>query len=372
MTVGRLWVLARLVVVCALVTSAEACSDEGERGTSLGNGTATETTRGVDNRTTTTAGPCRADASLQPGTQRLTVTTGSDDREVERVIPPAFDGTQRLPLIVDLHGFTSTIDQQDLFTGLPAAAAERGYLLLTPQAEDATVPIGDGRLSAPFWNIYPDLDDALVGARNDVGFLAGLIDDAVTELCADASRIYLTGFSNGAGMTAVLACELSGRIAAIAPVSGFNLAADCPDLEPVSVIAFHGDADPLVAYAGGSAARRPIDSPPVEVRTSQFAEVAGCSPEPIVSNPFEDIALREWAGCEPGSDVELYTVLGGGHTWPGMLNYVDPADLGELGDATRLAELAGIELAAIAGHMTTNLEATSVMLDFFDDHPLPA
>lgn len=288
------------------------------------------------------------------------------------MVPLASAEVERLPLIVDLHGFTSTIDQQDLFSGLPEAAAVRGYLLLTPQAEDAVVPIGDGELSAPFWNIYPDQGEALSGTLDDVAFLKGLIDDAVSKLCADPSRIYLTGFSNGAGMTAVLACELGGRLAAIAPVSGFNLAADCPDLDAVSVIAFHGDTDPLVAYQGGSAARRPIASPPVEARVAQFAAAAACEAEPVVSNPFPDVVLRQWPACEQGVDVQLYTVLGGGHTWPGMLNYVDPAELGELGDATRLAQLAGVELAAIAGHMTTNLEATSVMLDFFDSHSRPA
>jgi hypothetical protein len=54
-----------------------------------------------------------------------------------------------------------------------------------------------------------------------------------------------------------------------------------------------------------------------------------------------------------------------------MLNYVDSEKLAEItsGDQ-RLVELADVDLAEVAGHMTVNVEATSTMLDFFDEHSL--
>jgi polyhydroxybutyrate depolymerase len=184
--------------------------------------------------------------------------------EVERAVLPTYDGTTPRPLIVDLHGFTSTIEQQNLFSDLPAQAADRGYLVLTPQAESATLTISGEQIRAPFWNVSQGLSAEVPDALDDVAFLTQLIDTTTSEFCVDDARIYVTGFSNGAGMAATLACDLPGRIAAIAPVSGVNVAAQCDDLEAVSVIAFHGDADPLVEYGGGSAAGVDIGNPSVE------------------------------------------------------------------------------------------------------------
>src|SRR5690606_34418835 len=138
-------------------------------------------------------------------------------------------------------------------------------------------------------------------------FLTELIDATVSELCVDEDRIYVTGNSNGAGMSATLACARRGRIAAIAPVSGVNLAAPCDDLEPVSVIAFHGDEDPLVPYEGERAEGTGASNPSVEARMAELAAAAGCASEPVTSSPFDDVTLRRWTGCHEGVDVELYT-----------------------------------------------------------------
>ncbi len=321
------------------------------------------------------ASGCGVDGQPDPGTERLEVTDDGPNRgglrEIERVIPDAYDGTTPQPLILSLHGFTSNIDQIDLFSGLPAAADSRGFVLLTPQALPATLPIGDTEIDAPFWNVLPEQTKDIDGVHDDIGFLLGLIDDTVSDLCIDPDRIYVTGNSNGAGMAAALACAGPGRFAAIAPVSGINLAGTCDDLAPVSVITFHGDADPLVDYEGGSAVSAELDVPSVPDQAGAFASAAGCDPGPATSKPYEDIEETRWSACAPGLDVELYTVLGGGHTWPGMLNYVDPARLSALGDTQKLAEVAGVDLAEIAGHMTTSIEATNEMLDFFEAHPRP-
>lgn len=336
---------------------------------------------------------CDSDRPARPGTEVLTVDgdrsepgdgdetgdrndpdevdepgDGDETREVERVIPASYDGVEPAPLLLSLHGFTSNIEQIDLFSDLPGQAAERGYVLLTPQALPATVPIGEDTIEAPFWNVLPEQARAMEGAHDDLTFLSDLIDDTIAELCIDVDRVHATGNSNGAGMAAALACQGDDRIAAIAPVSGVNLAGGCDDPDEVSVIAFHGDADPLVAYEGGSAASLDLDVPSVPYAVASFAEAGGCEEQPAVSKPFDDIQLSLWAGCDAGIGVELYTVLGGGHTWPGMLNYVEAAKLSALGESQELAKLAGLDLGEIAGHMTTSIEATELMLDFFDEH----
>lgn len=356
--VRRLFVL--LVVASTLVG---ACADDDDTGA------AQHADGGADTTTTTARSNGCGSSSVVAGTERLEVGHDGTTRQVERVIPPAYDGQEPLPLIVSLHGFTSTIEQQDLFSGLPEMAAERGYVLLTPQGADATLPVGGQEITAPFWNIRPDETTGVDGAQDDVGFLTELIDSTVEDLCIDADRVYVTGNSNGAGMASVLACAMPGRLAAIAPVSGINLASPCPELEPVSVVAFHGDADPLVPYEGEQAAGVDLGNPPVEDAVASFASAARCSEAPSREALFDDVQLQRWPDCRPGFDVELYTVVGGGHTWPGMLNYIDAARLRELAEGMDLPAAAGVDVAAIAGHMTLNVEATTAMLDFFDAHP---
>jgi poly(3-hydroxybutyrate) depolymerase len=84
--------------------------------------------------------------------------------------------------------------------------------------------------------------------------------------------------------------------------------------------------------------------------------------------PFEDVEYLQWVNCAEGIDVELYRVLGGGHTWPGMLNHLDAEQLGALANSQSLVDAADLDVAEIAGHMTRNIEATQLMMDFFDDH----
>lgn len=348
------------LLALAIVLLASACTDD-----TTDDARSDATTPGTDAPVDCTAG-----ALVPAGTERLTVESGGVTREVERVVPPGYDGARPHPLILSLHGFTSNIEQQDLFSGLPEAAAARGYVLLTPQAAEATLPIGGQQISAPYWNIRPEGSAAIPGAQDDIVFLTRLIDSTLDELCIDPARVYVTGNSNGAGMAATLACALPGRLAAIAPVSGINLAATCPDLQPVSVVAFHGDADPLVPYEGGSAANVELGNPPVESAVGEFARAAECQERPESEFLFSDITLWRWKDCRPGVAVELYTVLGGGHTWPGMLNYVDAERLSRLAQSQELVAVADLDVGAIAGHMTVNIEATEVMLDFFDQHRL--
>lgn len=161
--------------------------------------------------------------------------------------------------------------------------------------------------------------------------------------------------SNGGGLSTVLACS-TDRFAAIAPVAGANLAAGCQPSAPVGISAVHGDADIVVAYDS------PIATVPDAV--AAFAVAAGCADEPVVSQPFPDIEVTAWEGCGQ-TTVELTTVLGGGHTWPGR-DLVD-----EIG-AEGIAAVAGArgmtseQLLAILGGMTTNVDPTQRALDHFD------
>ncbi|MFG1815174.1 alpha/beta hydrolase family esterase [Kribbella sp. NPDC049174] len=87
---------------------------------------------------------------------------------------------------------------------------------------------------------------------DDVKFTADLLDKLEGELCVDTDAVYAAGKSNGAGFTAILACELADRIAAIAPVAGafYQPGKRCAPSRPVPVLDIHGTGDTTIPSGG--------------------------------------------------------------------------------------------------------------------------
>lgn len=351
-----------LALALALVVAVVGCTDdEGGSGEDAGS----------DGDAPADCTPAReADA----GTERRTIEVDGTEREADVAVPEGYDGTTAAPLIVDLHGFTSTIEDQTLLSNLPEAGGERGYVVVTPQALETDLPVGDGG-AFTFWNVTVVTDggeaevEGGLDAADDLGFIDALLTQVEGELCIDADRVYATGMSNGAGMAMALACTDPSRWAAVAPVAAVNMTTSCPADGPISTIAFHGDADPLVDYEGGTVAGFELGNPSVADRMAELAALGGCDPEPD-TEVVEDVARERWEGCEPGVGVELYTVLGGGHTWPGVTTYRSEEELAPDPDAA--SPLGDGEATEPAGNETTNIVATELILDFFDAHPRPA
>lgn len=185
-----------------------------------------------------------------------------------------------------------------------------------------------------------------MAAPDDVAFTNALIDHLEQTLCIDPTRVYSTGISNGAGMSTLLGCRIPNRLAAIAPVAGINLVAACPKGIPVSVIAFHGTADPTVAYQGGhtSDSLAGLPEAPVPTSVAVWGKRARCNPKPTIRKATPHVQLTNYQGCAPGTNVELYTIVGGGHTWPGSI------DLAYLGNTTHEINAADLILAFFARH----------------------
>ena len=165
---------------------------------------------------------------------------------------------------------------------------------------------------------------------DDVGFLSALLDKLIKEKGADPQRIYVTGMSNGALMANCLACESSDRIAAAAPVAGslsVRLSGYCAPKVPVPILMINGDQDPLVPYQGGDikflwAKRGKVL--PVQQAAEEWAMKNGCDLGRVKVTELPDrdpndgtTVTRTFYGAEnPEGEVLLYTVHGGGHTWP--------------------------------------------------------
>jgi poly(3-hydroxybutyrate) depolymerase len=149
---------------------------------------------------------------------------------------------------------------------------------------------------------------------------------------------------------------------------------DCGAEQLTPVLAVHGDADPLAPYDGGDVFGFPLDLPAAEVQLTELAVLGGCGADPEVETLGEDVEHRTWTGCDGEADVELYTVLGGAHTWPGseLLGQVAAAepspDDDPAGQALAAESALGFDLDQILGDPTETIDATMLALDFFDRH----
>lgn len=269
---------------------------------------------------------------VYPGVETKSVDFDGAPREYRIATPTVEPSRGRgLPLILNFHGFRSNAVQQAVYSQLEEKGPAAGFVVITPQ----------GTGPSAFWNILPN-----VPKPDDVAYTETLIDAAREQTCIDPARVYATGISNGGGMSTLLACELSNRIAAVAPVAGVNLVQPCPRGRPISVLAFHGEADAVVPFAGGKpAVGTAIETPPVEDAVAAFAERDGCRARPVERTIGTEVRRVSYRGCDRGTDVELYSVTNGGHTWPGSL------------DVPRL------------GHVTQDVNAADLILDFFAAHP---
>ena len=268
--------------------------------------------------------------------------TGSTERTYRLHVPSSYDGGQATPLLFNFHGFTSNAFDQDIYSQLPQTAETEGFILVTPQGT-----LNDDGLA--FWNSSQNPPPA----PDDVGFVDQLLTSLQSQLCIDPARVFSTGISNGGFMSSRLACVLSGRIAAIAPVAGTTFPGSC-DARPVPVIAFHGTNDLLVSLG-------PIENTAIPGWASHNACTGPTEQDPLAGTA--GVRLVRYDGCDGGATVELYVVFdvdtvtagdqGGGHTWPGSTLVLPPA------------------FKDLLGQTTQEISANALMWDFFLAHPLP-
>jgi polyhydroxybutyrate depolymerase len=307
--------------------------------------TAPTTAPSVTSTPAPTATPLADARPVEAGTRERQLDYDGRERGYLLHIPPAYDGTTPLPVVLVFHGGGGSGNNAIKQTHFDRVADANGFI--------AVFPHGSGLLRRILltWNAGNCCGWAVENEVDDVGFVRALIRELTSTLAVDARRIYATGLSNGAMMSYLLGCEAADLIAAIGPVAGAQNSPDCAPSSQLSLIAIHGDADRSVLYGGGTpevqADRLDRVDNSVANSTGFFASLNDCDtpPEPSRSG---SIHHDVWEGCVSGRAVELYTVLGGGHAWPG----------GQPG-------FAGSDTP------TTEIDASELIWAFFAAHPKP-
>ncbi len=261
-----------------------------------------------------------------PGDVARTIDVDGVERSYRLAVPEGYDPDEPAPLVLDLHGSGSDALQAGVYSDLPHAASERGVVVVAPDAVGGQ------------WELTADGADAT--------FLDALVDDVASRYCVDQARLHVVGMSLGAYKAALTVCG-SDRWASAALVTVEIFPGGC---DPLPVVAFHGTADPVAAYGEGGSQSTP-DGPNPGIpgaldNMAAWAESGGCEAEPDLEDEGDDVVVRTYPGCDEGVDVVLYSIEGGGHTWPGSAITIGPPEM-----------------------TTQTIDATALALDWFEDHP---
>jgi polyhydroxybutyrate depolymerase len=245
-----------------------------------------------------------------------------------------------------MHGSQSTALQQEGLSGMDATSDADTFLVVYPQAD---IPAGGGYE----WNVpgQPLFGGAAVpdGSPDDVSFIERLVSLIEQDYCVDTHRVFATGFSGGARMASQLGCDASMVFGAVAPVSGLRFPSPCPSTRAMPVVSFHGTADPVDPYPGNGQKYWTYSVP---VAAGRWAVHNGCPRTSSNSAPASAVSLTTYAPCAGGSEVQLYSIVGEGHEWPG-------------------GPTLPRSLTRVLGPQSLAVSANSLMWAFFQAHPLP-
>ncbi|NIA13065.1 MAG: hypothetical protein GWP08_03210 [Nitrospiraceae bacterium] len=259
-------------------------------------------------------------------------------RSFRLFVPSSYDPARPVPLVIALHGINMTGDMLALYTGLEDYAEQERFTVVFP----------DGGLT--MWQALPagnsfynsELLRRILGGYDDIAFVSALISTLSQVMNIDQTRVYVCGISNGGMMSYLTAIELSDRVAAVASIAApmpKSYTRVSPPKHPVPLLIMHGTEDTVLPYAGGEAELSGIldlasqagllnlsilDFLSIDQTVAYWVDHNKTDTEAEVDSlpntRLDDgatVVRRIYSGGEEGSEVVLYSIVGGGHTWPG-------------------------------------------------------
>jgi polyhydroxybutyrate depolymerase len=227
-------------------------------------------------------------------------------------------------LVLSLHGTRSSSAGQARLSRMATVAGPAAAVVAFPQAIQ---PAGRGYE----WNLDADTE-----------YLSRLVDDLCERYSIDDRRVCIGGMSGGARMSCHFASIRPDAVSLVAAVAGLRAPSPATrrSARPVRILAFHGTADRVNPYAGAGTTRWNESIPDAARR---WAETNGADPNPTTVDISAHITRTTYGHDGAANGVVVWTIRGGGHTWPG----------------TRLGPLLGLVL----GHTTTEIDATALIIN---------
>lgn len=218
----------------------------------------------------------------QMSAQTKTITVDGKIRSYMEYVPSNL-GTKR-PLLISAHGMNQDANYQKNMLDVASVADKEKFVTVFPQ--------GEGNA----WDI---------GGNKDLNFIKALIDKMVSDYGIDRNKVYMSGFSMGGMLTYHCMNNLSDKIAAFAPISGYPMGGfNCTAKRPIPVIHTHGTGDDVVVFSG------------VQSKIDNLVAFNKCSTTPTVTTNYKGfghITKRVWSGGTNGVKVELLELANKGH-----------------------------------------------------------
>lgn len=224
-----------------------------------------------------------------------TVITVGKERPARVVLPEA-SPTSPQPLLLILHGYTSSGEYLDEYLNLRPEASKRGMVLAFP---NGTKEEGTG---TPFWQGTDACCNFRQSKVDDVAYLVGLVDEIAAVTPIDRKRVYVFGHSNGGFMAYKLACTRPDVFAAVSGLAGATFAkrSDCKPSVPISVLHIHGTADQTIPI-GGTVLAAAVPSAAQTVKL--WAGYNGCA----ASKPMKRLRNIDINATVKGAETQVFS-----------------------------------------------------------------
>jgi polyhydroxybutyrate depolymerase len=275
-----------------------------------------------------------------------TVAVDGIERTYTLNLPPNYYEAADFSLVIAMHGGGGSAQQFESTNKLTEKANASKFIVVYPEGVQST-----GILKARSWNAGGCCDYAVAQNINDVKFISLLIDKLVTTYKINAKKVYATGHSNGGMLAYKLACELSEKVAAIAPNGCTMVAPTCNPKRPVPVLHMHSILDKNVPYQGGlvnGTGTQGVYMPPLDSVMNVWSLKNTCTNIAQVIVNDSKYKLTKWTNCNGNVTVQYYLTKDGGHGWPGGLPGGPNSDV-----------------------PSTVINANDLLWDFFQQYQLP-
>ena len=267
---------------------------------------------------------------------RETIVVENIERKYRLYVPTSYDD-KPVPLVMVFHMLTGSGKTTEWLTHFNQIAEKEGFIVVYPEGYKASWAEGS--------NLYAADQNQI----NDVLFTSELLDQLASEYAIDPNQIFVTGFSSGGFMAQRLGCEMSDRITAIATVGATlsrNIIEKCDPQRPLPVLMIHGTEDRGVPWEGDSDYVSVPDGVTFWVNQNSCNQTATHSNVPDSKDDGTKVEYDKYSGCLENSNVILYTIIGGGHSWP---------------SGSQMVQLWGLN-----GNISQDIDASRVIWDFFE------
>ncbi len=246
--------------------------------------------------------------------KRLEMKVDGRDREYLLHVPPGYDRSKPMPLVVVLHGMNENDKDIAAMTKMSEKADKEGFIVAYP---NATKWLGTNS-----WQAWDTKNGILPPSTSsdDVGFVGRMIDSISDQVGVDKSRVYVTGFSNGGMLAHRIATDLSDKVAAVAIVGGAMSGLESQPKSPISVMTLNGSDDCIVPSSGLESCEnlQKIGIPNFQPSTYTYdfwTKANGASTTTNEEN--SDVKVQRSVNEDTNTEVVAYTIVGGKHEWPG-------------------------------------------------------